>query len=143
LFLELSKKVIKYATCYFPTKGGFATVYIDGKKIGFTPIKPQRLIVGSHKLKVRSDGFQDITEEIRFPITLKSKFGYLKIVCKPWANAYLDGQKIGITPMKKQKIQIGKHILVLKNPKCKSYKETIIVESGKTLNINKQLLFKE
>jgi serine/threonine protein kinase len=42
------------------------------------------------------------------------RFGYLSINAMPWAEVYLDGKKIGVTPVKK-KIPAGKHWLKLYN----------------------------
>ncbi len=146
---EMTKKVIKYGKAYFKVKGGYGDVYIDGKKIGYTPIRPQSLPVGKHRVQVKAANFQDADQRVivkegenHFVIEMKSAYGYLSINSKPWGNIYLDGKKIGTTPLSKKKIMAGKYTLELRNPKCEPYTEEIVVKNGETLKKNFKLIFK-
>lgn len=42
--------------------------------------------------------------------------GFVTIMTVPWAEVYLDGQKLGNTPLVKRSVPVGNHRLVLKNP---------------------------
>lgn len=43
--------------------------------------------------------------------------GGLDINVKPWAEVYLDGQRVGYTPLSLKKVEAGRHVLRLVNPK--------------------------
>lgn len=67
-----------------------------------------------------------------------AQFGQLTLNSVPWADVYIDGEKIGNTPLIKYKLEKGNYTVVLKNPgagKEKSLqvaiepdKETLITE---------------
>jgi serine/threonine protein kinase len=61
----------------------------------------------------------------------KKKPGTLRFIAKPWADVYVDGKKIGQTPMKPRKMPPGSYKVEFKNPelgKTKSF--TIKLKSG-------------
>jgi serine/threonine-protein kinase len=57
------------------------------------------------------------------------------VLCTPWADVFIDGQKIGTTPLAPISLQPGKYLLELKNPHCETYREQISVQSGKVDSI--------
>ncbi len=66
--------------------------------------------------------------------------GYLQVNCRPWAEVTVDGRKIGTTPIKKLRLTIGTHRVVLSNDELgfrKSY--PVRVRAGKTSLLNKKI----
>jgi hypothetical protein len=66
--------------------------------------------------------------------------GYLQVNCRPWAEVTVDGRKIGTTPIKKLRLTIGTHRVVLSNDELefrKSY--PVRVKAGKTSLLNKEI----
>jgi len=66
-------------------------------------------------------------------------FGTIKVFATPWADIYLDGEKVGQTPGNLKNVAAGKHTLILKNPEYKEITEDIEVVPNKTIKINKTL----
>ena len=146
----LQKRVIKYEKCSFAIRGGFGDIFIDGEKVGFTPIPPQKLSVGKHHIGVKGKTIEPYERDVvvknggenTFKILLKKNWGYLVVNSKPWSWVYIDNKKIGSTPVAKLKLKTGKHKLRLKNPKMRTLVETITIKSGQTLTLSKKLTFK-
>ncbi len=72
-----------------------------------------------------------LVKEIAKPI-FKKKAGRLKVVVEPWAEIYLDGVKIGETPLAARKLPEGRYQILLKNPQTgKKLKKSIMIVAGK------------
>lgn len=65
--------------------------------------------------------------------------GYLVLTSKPQANAVIDGQAIGPTPIQRFALSPGAHRLVLHHPKFEPLLRSIFIESGATLKIQVDL----
>ncbi|MCD6579238.1 serine/threonine protein kinase [bacterium] len=145
----LNKTIIKYAKCSFAVKGGYGNIYIDGEKIGYTPIPPRNLSLGKHNITIKGKKIETYEKSIivkdignKFEIQLKMNWGYLVVNSKPWSYVYVDGKKIGPTPLAKHKLNTGDHNIRLENPKMKIFKKKITIRSGETTSISKNLKFK-
>ncbi len=113
-----------------------ATVYWRGKKLGKTPLTAklpagrQLLILRGpgglrKKLLVRVKPRQKISQKVTF------QYGKIKFVVKPWADVWINGKKIGQTPMPPYKIREGVYTVTLKmNNLTKKVK--VVVEGNKT-----------
>ena len=70
--------------------------------------------------------------------------GRLYVSYKPdSSNVYVDGLKMGVTPLKIDDISIGEHQLKVTNPYYKDYNEIISINEGQDLNISGQLDFRD
>jgi serine/threonine-protein kinase len=45
--------------------------------------------------------------------------GTLTINTRPWSEVWVDGKKLGLTPLAYKELSAGRHKLVLKNPRLK------------------------
>ncbi len=64
--------------------------------------------------------------------TVKKMEGRLKVVVEPWAEIYLDGVKIGETPLAARRLPEGKYQVLLKNPQMgRRLKKTVLIIAGK------------
>lgn len=144
------KKVNKVKKSSKPGKLNIMTlkdlsIYIDGKKEGEGSISIF-LAPGNHRIKlvskskminyktsIRVESNKETTK------TIMLKKGKLSLSVKPWANIYINGKKIGQTPIPPKVLYEGTYKVVLKNPKYSSFSKTIKIKSGKTTLIMKDL----
>ncbi|MCS6799788.1 MAG: protein kinase [Myxococcota bacterium] len=58
--------------------------------------------------------------------------GYVEVVADPWAEVWIDGQKVAVTPTA-QRIALtpGRHFLRLRNPHFREHERQVIVRSGR------------
>jgi serine/threonine-protein kinase len=60
--------------------------------------------------------------------------GWLSINATPWAIVYLDGKRLGLTPMFRRVVPAGRHRLELRNPDRKLVRKLwIVVKKGEEL----------
>ncbi len=120
----VSEKVVMVpttGTLTIKTKPKGATVAVDGRTLGTSPIKKVRLPLGEHVVDVWLDGFSPVRESItvapRKPAKLKLKLvstrGLLYVTSKPsGASVRIDGNFVGVTPIKKHRLDAGEHELI-------------------------------
>ena len=73
------------------------------------------------------------------PVAKPLGYGKIKIICKPWAEIYLDGNYMGQSPKVLTEVLAGKHQLVLRNPKYKEIKQNIEVIVDQTVTVRETL----
>lgn len=62
------------------------------------------------------------------------KIGYIRVVVLPWAEIYIDGEKVGITPTDINfRVTAGKHKVLLKNPYYKPVLRSVEVSSNQII----------
>lgn len=67
-------------------------------------------------------------------------FGYLDIKCMPWADVYINSEKVETTPLPEPvKLKTGKHTIKLVHPDYPEYTQVINVESDQYYNIEVNL----
>jgi len=122
----------------------WAKVYIDDNYIDQTPIaSPIKLQAGKHTLALENPNFPKYTESIVIAsnktlektVVLKIPDpAYLKVNVTPWADVYVDGKKVATTPIAEPlKITPGTHTILLSNPGCEEWFESIDFKSGQTV----------
>jgi len=130
----------------------WAKVFVDSIPYGSTPLStPIKLTSGEHLLTLKHPNRDELTkiitvvegETLNLFLTLQEIYGYLRIVVNPWAVIYLDGERIGITPVAKPFcISSGKHLLELKKDGLILWHEKVNIPIGdtlrKTINLEKQ-----
>ncbi len=69
--------------------------------------------------------------------------GFLKVVTSPWADIYIDGEKVGnslVDALKRFPVPAGRHTVRLVNPGCVTHTEEIVVEKpDQQLMVRKRL----
>ncbi len=114
-------------------------VFFQGRSLGETPLKGVKLPPGQHVLRLANRAAH-VERTVKVTVragetTLKRitlEKGSLAVRATPWAEVYLEGRRLGTTPMAPFELYEGKYTLVFKNPttgKTKSARVTI--ESGK------------
>lgn len=122
-----------------------ASINLDGYDKGKTPATIQDVKAGSHTLALSLDGYEDYTKTIpveagkitTIKATLTQKGsqptgeGSLTILSTPTgANVYIDGEKIGTSPVKVQGVQAGSHKVLLTMQGYGDIAKTVDVPDG-------------
>jgi hypothetical protein len=110
----------------------------NGKSLGTTEIDRIMLSPGQHELTLvnRDLGFKTVQEvtvdagEVR-SITVEPK-GTVSINAIPWAEVWLDGQKLGDTPLANMRVPLGVREFVFKHPQHGERKVTVTVRADET-----------
>jgi hypothetical protein len=106
----------------------------DGRLLGTTDVDRLMLPTGEHMLELRSDelGFstrQLVTikagETSIVPVRLPS--ASLLINAKPWAEVWVDGERVGDTPLGTLMRTIGRHEVVLRHPELGERRVPVVV----------------
>jgi hypothetical protein len=116
-----------------------AEVFLDGSSLGRAPVDRNDLDPGKHYVVVHKDGFTDFKREIILlenqPVTLVadlSATGALRILSSPeGADVKIDGELIGKTPVQRDAVPSGDHIVEFKLAGFFDYKETMKIEGGR------------
>jgi serine/threonine-protein kinase len=59
--------------------------------------------------------------------------GFLRVVARPWAHVFVDGQKVATTPVaRKLSLPPGRHSIKLENPFFVPHETELLVRSGET-----------
>ena len=124
------------------TAGGWLTVAAPvaltireaGKIIGTTESDRVMLPAGDHNLELVNDGLAFLakrTVKIEAGKTAVVKLdlpnGMLNINAQPWAEVWVDGQRIGETPIGNLSRPVGPHEVVLRHPEFGERRETVVV----------------
>ncbi len=119
----------------------WAEVYIDGEKVGQTPLSKIRLSAEEHTLSLSNDNFAGVIRDtITIPsnATLSKKYsfndhGYLQIVVVPWADVFIDGNHVGQTPLERLNVPVGKHTVRLEHPQLGEQVKEIEIRSQEAI----------
>jgi len=116
-----------------------AEVFVDGSSLGRAPIDRNDLDPGKHYVVVHKDGFTDFKREVILlenqVVTLVadlSATGTLRLLSTPdGADVRIDGELIGKTPVSRDAVSSGDHILEFRLKGYFDKKETMKVEGGR------------
>lgn len=112
---------------YVVTSPAGATVAVDDKVIGTTPIEGIKCSRGKHTIKISKEGYETITKTENFgasPVVLNHALKEqnltpttLYVISKPEAaKVIIDGESVGLTPLNGHKIAKGYHQILLVKP---------------------------
>ncbi len=131
-----------------------AEVEIDGRKAGETaPGKPLtvKLSPGTHSVTISAQGFPPVKKTLRikkgqnsvrlnhsFPL-----FGKIKLIhCFPWCDVFIDGKRIGTTPIKDLELPAGKHVIRIERKGYRTIEEVFELKPNQVIEIKKYILEK-
>lgn len=110
----------------------------DGAVLGSTEVERLMLPAGEHALELSNEdlGYQtkrSVKIDAGKTVTLKVEppKGTLNINAQPWAEVWVDGQRVGETPIGKLPQTIGTHEIVLRHPDLGEKREAVTVTLGK------------
>jgi len=126
-----------------------AEIYIDGRLEGKGTCK-RPLEPGSYTVETRKDNHHKQSKVVQITTTKKAEvfeldapvpiMGTLIITSSPsGASIKLDGKDIGRTPISINRILVGKHIVQLSAPNCKTEARQVTVRQGEQTDLNVNL----
>ena len=114
------------------------TIREAGKVLGTTDAERLMLPAGDHHLDLSNEplGFQakrTVRVEAGKSTAVKVDLpnGVLSINAQPWAEVWVDGQRIGETPIGNLARPLGAHEVVFRHPELGERRETVVVTFGK------------
>jgi len=125
-----------------------ASVYLDGKYKGTTPLILNGIPIGSHTIKLTKSGYNDFSKTVTVSSdknsliseSLSEQTGIISLSSSPsGVSVYLDGKSKGTTPLILNGIPIGSHTIKLTKSGYNDVFKTVTVSSGKTSSISKNL----
>jgi len=126
-----------------------ASVYLDDKFIGTTPLDVKNLDEGDFELKVKLKQYETYSEHISLKkgetiernITLRKSLTYVSINSNPQgAKTYIDGTLIGSTPIEITNLSEGSHTIRLELDGYLPYETNIEIKKDKPTELNINLL---
>ncbi|HVR63245.1 MAG TPA: PEGA domain-containing protein [Polyangia bacterium] len=116
-----------------------AEVFVDGSSLGRAPIERTDLEPGKHYVVVHKDGYTDFKREVILiegqPVALVadlSATGSMRMLSSPeGADVRLDGELVGKTPIVRDTVPAGDHIIEFRLKGFFDHKETVKVEGGR------------
>jgi tetratricopeptide (TPR) repeat protein len=114
-----------------------ASVFIDGRLVGRTPVRISGLDAGAYSVRFERENCAPLsvpakigwgTTYIRQVLTLRGE-GSLKVDIEP-ANAevVLDGEMVGHTPLELSQVPVGTHDLLIRKTNFKTYSTRFTIE---------------
>ena len=129
----------------------WADIYINGDKYDTTPLRaPIRLPAGTYTIKLVNSNYPPYTPQMvtikadsvtRLDVNLNSTVGFISCVTIPWGEIYINGEKIGPTPLRLKQVNPGMIRVLIKKNNYRDIDTFYNVRAGDTLRLN--FTFKE
>jgi hypothetical protein len=105
----------------------------SGRRISLPP--------GSYDLQLRSADFSsskrvDVAAGRVARIDVDMPDGTLSLNAAPWAEVYLDGTRLGETPIANVTAKAGTHEVIFRNPQHNELRQMVNVASGKPTRVS-------
>ncbi len=125
-----------------------AEILLDGKKMGVTPTTLTDIQEGPHALTLRKEGFDPWQKQIEIIALKRSEvnaelemaFGSLEVGSTPEeADVYLDGKKVGVTPLVLNDVKKGMHQIAVKKKEYEDWEQKVKIASGESIKLFAEL----
>jgi hypothetical protein len=118
----------------------------NGELLGTTEVDRLMLPAGEHLLDLQNDELHyrvqravDVTPGSTTTVQLELPRSSLSINARPWAEAWVDGERVGDTPIGNLVRPIGRHEIVLRHPKLGEHRESVLVTLSHTARVSVDL----
>lgn len=109
-------------------------VHENGRLIGTTEADRIMMAAGRHDIELVNDtlGYR-VTRSIQvppgkvMPITVELPLGVLNVNASPWAEVWIDGRRVGETPIGNLPMSIGPHDVVFRHPQLGEKRQAVSV----------------
>ncbi len=115
----------------------------QGRVIGTTDADRLMITAGRHELDLSNEslGFRATRVVQVLPgkvasISLDLPMGVVNLNAAPWAEVWIDGRRVGDTPIGNLSVSIGPHEVVFKNPQFGEKRHAISVTLGQPLRLS-------
>ena len=121
-----------------------AVIYIDDKFVGTKEVSKSFDLETSHTWKIECNmyhtesGTVTLNDKTIISKNLRPNFGYISVTSSPenGAKVFVDGNYIGETPCKTDKLKSGSHSVKVMKEMYNSTEKSIVVNDGQTTNAN-------
>lgn len=118
-------------------------IHEGGQLLGSTDIDRLMLTAGRHQLEFVNDalGYR-VTRVVQVPpgrtatVDLELPRGVMHINAAPWAEVWLDGERVGDTPIGNLEVPIGPHELVFRHPQFGEKRHAVSVTLGGPVRVS-------
>jgi hypothetical protein len=122
---------------------------LEGSRVvGSVPGSDLKLSVGRHELELVNEslGYRlkqtvDVEPGQTLAIHVSPPFGWITIDATPWAEASIDGQVIGRTPLGPLPLAVGEHQITFRNPAGSSDRQRVTIKADQTSRVTGTLKF--
>jgi hypothetical protein len=118
-------------------------VFEKGNQVGASPGSPIPLPAGRHDLEFVNDsiGYRDtraivIAAGKTVPVVVNFPPGTVSINAIPWAEVFVDGQRVGETPVGNFEVAVGTHEVVFRHPQFGERRQTVVVTMKEPLRVS-------
>ena len=125
-----------------------ASVWLDGKRRGDTPLYIDRLSLGAHRVRLTKSGYRpreetiSVTGKTLLPVafSLVPQSSELRVESQPpGADVYIDGRFAGTTPVTGHRVSPGAHVVELRSPGRRTFRKEIFAKPETPLDISTEL----
>jgi hypothetical protein len=118
-------------------------IFEDGTLLGSTDVDRLMLPVGEHALELRNDDVGFVTRHtVRVAaggttvLPIRLPHAPISINARPWAEAWVDGVRVGDTPIGTLMRPIGRHEVVLRHRDFGERRESVLVTIGQPARVS-------
>ena len=115
----------------------------DGNLLGTTDVDRLMLPVGEHAFELRNDEMGFVARQTvkviagdTAVLAIRLPNAPISINAKPWAEAWVDGVRVGDTPIGTLMRPIGRHEVVLRHPELGERRESVLVTLGQPARVS-------
>src|SRR4029079_2068663 len=114
----------------------------NGKLLGLSNAAPIVVSAGKHQLDLVNEAVElpltravsvDAGKPTRLSITIPN--GTLSVNAVPWAEVFVDGKTIGVTPLGSVSVPVGSHEILWRHPQFGEKRRTAVVGAQSTARI--------
>src|SRR5437762_1570139 len=115
----------------------------NGRVLGSSAEGPLRLSAGTHRLQLVNEVLGYRSEEtvairggdmMRLRPSLPD--GVLHVNAQPWANVWVDGQRVGETPLANVKVALGQHEIRFRHPSLGEQVRQVVVSAAEPARVS-------
>ena len=118
-----------------------AEVHLDGRFVGITPLKLEKVEVGKHEISIFKDGFDRLYDEVKIESGRIAVYrgvlgGKVEVKSVPeGAEVILNGRRIGHTPLRSPQLPPGSYTVLIRKPGFRDIWSKVTVSTGRTAEI--------
>ncbi len=122
-----------------------AKVSIDGREVGTSPVDIEKVAQGKHVITAAKPGFatreKEIVvgygDELSVFLRMKKKDATFSVFSFPsGADVFLDGKKMGVTPLRVKNVPPGSYTLRVEKGKGCIHEEAVTIQAGKDMALD-------
>ncbi len=145
---SVSYRLLSYATLSFTGSPDGASVVVNDKEIGKTPIENYEIPQGTYTIKISHDGYVDFEQSVAVSYGQNKYIDFFLTALETisvggfpaGASVFINGENVGVTPLDNHVVPEGNYKVKISSAGYETYKETVKVENGSPVEISYQLM---